>query len=750
MKSFLIKPCLGLLFASTALIGCGGSSSSGSVQGIPGTPGNPDNPDNPDEPGTPPDAPLSRFDLANECYIMRADSNYVMREGNSFVARGDDPASAVPFYMRAANLGRYLFYTPDETLMTGRGSAVTPQSTPSDGADWTFEGDDGRFTAATGGQPMSVDSNGRLARGGLAARLEFEPATGCTVYPEMPVGIDAATFSGPSAGEPVIGFAEVHAHMGMGSELSDGSGDVGPSAGGVLYGQAINRFGAPVALDNCLSFHGPNGILSAENILLDFDPLQMHDTKGWPTFIDWPEKDSFLHQQMYYRWVERAYKAGMRSMVIHGTTIEALCNLAKLTYGDKTAECVDMETGTEQVRFMYEVQDYIDAQEGGPGEGWFRIVRSPEEAREIIEQGKLAIILGLEFSNIFGCRVTFTAGLSEISGCTREDIDREIDEVWELGVRQVFPYHDVDSALGGTGIFSSVLNYVGFTNTLGFWVTYPCENGGEGPTYFYDAGAELETGVLQLFNDPVTSLIKDLTSGTLPLYPPGRQCNTRTVTDLGKYAIDKIMKKGFVLDIDHAEIRSKQYMLDEGARVSPNYPMVSGHGGQGGINNAQAEQIVRQGGIIYPAIPNGKEFVDFQAKLRTIWDASGTDRPFSVGYGADTNGLRALPGPRGAGSEPVQYPFMLFRGPGWGPQFAAAGIDPISVDMLSIPGGKTWNMDEQGMSHYGLVADFVEEVRIEGGKPAIDALYNSAETYLQMWSQTLEASQAARDLPSPE
>ena len=59
------------------------------------------------------------------------------------------------------------------------------------------------------------------------ATLRFEPTTGCTEYPEMPVGIDGPTFTGPAVGQPVLGFAEVHAHMGMGSELSDGSEDVG-------------------------------------------------------------------------------------------------------------------------------------------------------------------------------------------------------------------------------------------------------------------------------------------------------------------------------------------------------------------------------------------------------------------------------------------------------------------------------------------------------------------------------------------
>ncbi len=719
---------LGILLSAVWFAGCGSSPAPNASTPI-------------DEP------PDSRFDLANGCYVLRANDQYVVRDGAAFVASGADASSAEHFFMKPANLSRYLFYTVDEQLMTAQGASISADASPADGSDWTLAGDAGRYTAATLDAALSVDDAGTLVLGDTPAELRFEPATGCTPYPEMPVNVVGDTFKGPASGQPVIGMAEVHAHMGMGSELSDGSGDVGPSAAGVLYGQAINRFGAPVALENCVLSHGPNGILSAENILLDFDPLQMHDTQGWPTFVDWPKQDSFLHQQMYYRWVERAYMAGLRVMVVHGTTIEALCNLARATYGDKTAECVDMETGSDQVRFLYDIENYIDAQEGGPEQGWFRIVYSPAEARDVIADGKLAVILGLEFSNLFHCRLTYNLDGSENSDCTREDIDREIDEAWELGVRQVFPFHDVDSALGGTGIFSSVLNYVGFLDTRGFWKTYDCPDGGEGDSYFYNAGAELETGAITQFNDPVTQLIMDLAQGQLPVYPPGRQCNARTVTELGEYAIDKIMQKGFVLDIDHAELLSKQYMLDKGAELSPNYPMVSGHGGQGGISNAQAEQIIRQGGIIYPALPNGARFADFVEQIKPIWDASGTARPLAVGYGADANGLRTLPGPRGAGSDPIEYPFTLFSGEGWGPQFAEAGIAPLQVDMLSIPGGKQWMMDEEGMSNYGLVADIVEGIRLEGGEDAITALFNSAEAYLQLWEQTEAASANARQQP---
>ena len=106
--------------------------------------------------------------------------------------------------------------------------------------------------------------------------------------------------------------------------------------------------------------------------------------------------------------------------------------------------------------------------------------------------------------------------------------------------------------------------------------------------------------------------------------------------------------------------------------------------------------------------------------------------------GSDINGFGNQADSRGAGSEPVRYPFTLFAGSDWGPQFAAAGIQPLTFyQSQSVEGQRKWNIDEEGFSHYGLIADFVEETRIEGGEEATTALYNSAEQYLRMWERTL-------------
>lgn len=689
-------------------------------------------------------APKTRYDLANHCYVLKSAANgYVKRDGAGYSATAASPADAEPFYMKPTALGRYLFHAHDSVVLSTDGSGVGSLEQPEDGSDWTVDTTaPGRYVVTSGsaGQALATDSAGKLVMASAPETFSFVPATGCTAYPELSTDSVGDTYKGKGVNQPVVGFAEVHTHMAMGHEMSDGTGNVGPAAGGVLYGQMYNRFGAPKALENCEAYHGPNGIQDPEALILDLTPLTLHDTKGWPDFVDWPGNVSQLHQAMYYKWVERAYKAGLRVMVSEGTNIAALCEVARIyatTINPQALsyDCNDMSLGINQVKYLKTLEGYVDAQEGGPGKGWFRIVGDPAQARQVINDGKLAVVPGLEFSNLFNCTSRSVLGVGEQVGCTREDIDRQVDEVWDLGVRELFPYHDVDSALGGTGIFNGdVLNLVGFWGTGHFWQTYDCPEGGEGETYFYSAGANMTTAIPGTGNDPLTQIVLGTLNGTVPLYPAGkRQCNARGMTELGRYVVQKLMDKKFIIDIDHAELSIKQDMIDMAKAQTPTYPLISAHGGHGGISLQQAKDILDLGGLIYPFKPNGKGHMEFIQKLKPIWPAG---KPMAVGYGMDANGIADRAGPRGAGSKPVEYPFTLFKGSDWGPQFA--GFQPLIFKLQTVPeSGKTWNIDEVGTAHYGMVADYVEEIRLEGGKEGLDALYNSAEAYLQMWEKTV-------------
>ncbi|PTU31505.1 peptidase M19 [Stenotrophobium rhamnosiphilum] len=692
-----------------------------------------------------PSVPVTRYDLANRCFALKsvaANAHAVHATDGSYAATAPAVADGEPLYLKPTALGKYICYATDKTMLAANGSNVGSVSSPSDAADWTIETTgSGQYTlfSKSANKSLATDASGKLVLSDAPGTFKFAPTTGCTPYPEMPVDIDGETYKGSGVNKPVIGFADGHTHMMMSSELSDGSRNVGPSAGGVLYGMPFNRFGVGEALKNCEAVHGPNGLLDPDTII--HTAPTPHETPGWPTFIGWPTADSNTHQGMYYKWVERAWKAGLRVQVDLGTNINALCELGAAFIGathpgTPIPDCNDMSIGTKQVQYMYEIRDYVDAQEGGPGKGWYQPVKSPAEARKVINEGKLAVVPGVEFADLFDCTVNFVGPIESI-GCTKEDIDTKLDELYALGVRQIYPFHDVNSALGGTGIFNGLaINLIGFLQTQAFWKTYNCPRGGEGPTYFYNAGAEMTTAIPGTGSDPLTQAVFAAGGGVLPVYPAGRQCNSRGITELGRYAIEQIMKKKMVIDIDHAELSIKQDIIDIAKAQKPQYPLVSMHGGHGGISQEQAIDVLKLGGVIYPYAPNGKGAAEFIQKIKPIWPAG---RPLAMGYGFDGNGFGGYAGPRGAGSKgDIVYPFTLFKGPGWGPQFAAAGIKPITVNKLTIPeSGKSWNPDEVGTAHYGLIADYVEQTRIEGGQEAIDALYNSAEAYLQMWEKVV-------------
>lgn len=62
-------------------------------------------------------------------------------------------------------------------------------------------------------------------------------------------------------------------------------------------------------------------------------------------------------------------------------------------------------------------------------------------------------------------------------------------------------------------------------------------------------------------------------------------------------------------------------------------------------------------------------------------------------------------------------------------------MSPVKFEKQTS-GERAFDANTEGQAHYGLKADWVEELRLEGGNEALKALYNSAEVYIQMWERT--------------
>lgn len=673
----------------------------------------------------------SRFNIANACYALQSMSTgkFVTKNSDgSYQASASTAGTAAPFYMKPTALGKYMLYTADKLLMqastNASGSPVGSSKALDDKIEWTVLDDtQGRsgfqlLNTATDKKLADLPSIGKLGlveKTGVSDQtvFQFVPATGCTDYPEIGTNSTGDTFKGQGVDKPVKGFADVHNHITATFFL-----------GGAHHGLPYSKFGVTKALDSCQADHGPDGRLDLVGNLFAGTPQATHSVNGWPTFDDWPAYASLTHEGLYYTWLERAWKAGLRIFVTDLVENETLCNLVVKTKGKPTQDCNEMDSAIKQIQFARDMESYIDAQSGGPGKGWFRIVTSPKQARQVINDGKLAVVLGIEISHLFNCTVK-----NGQPGCTQADIDKQLDKLYALGVRQMFPIHEFNNAFGGNGIFNGdVLNGGNFLDTGAFWQTYDCPK----EDYLYTAGAIMTT-VPGLGNDPVTQAVIANNPGVLPLYnSQQRQCNKRGLTPLGQYLFKRLMEKGIIIEVDHMELSIKQALIDMSLRQSPTYPVVSTHGGHGGLSTQQAKQILAGGGLIYPFHHNGQEWVK---DLQRIREFESPNYPFAVGYGADTNGLGTQAGPRGADRPPVQYPFTLFKGQDWQGVFNG-DVQPVTFDQQKS-GEHIYDVNRDGQANYGLKADWVEAVRKEGGNDALKALYNSAEVYIQVWERTL-------------
>jgi hypothetical protein len=102
-------------------------------------------------------------------------------------------------------------------------------------------------------------------------------------------------------------------------------------------------------------------------------------------------------------------------LVQHATTNHMLCELITgLGAQQVRYACNDMVAVDREIDETYALERYIDAQSGGPGRGWFRVVKTPAEARAVIDEGKLAVILGIETSTLFDCFLTPRPGFPDL------------------------------------------------------------------------------------------------------------------------------------------------------------------------------------------------------------------------------------------------------------------------------------------------------------------------------------------------
>ncbi len=583
--------------------------------------------------------------------------------------------------------------------------------------------------------------------------------------------------------EPLFGIADTHAHpfsnLAFGGALLWGSpfderginaalawGDVTwdfeTETGDLLTDLLTDFFGLPnvnISIPNPVT---PNGTLVHDAPLaLLMAALNgeggIHSPKGPPDFENWPNWDTTMHQQTYYRWLQRAYKGGLRLMVMLAVNNEVSCRLSHSIRPD--FGCDDMSAVDRQLQAAKDMEAFIDIEHGGEGNGWFRIVTTPQEARDAIRNGKMAVVLGIEVDALFGCKPG--------SDCSEEYIRSQLEHYYNEGVRHVFPLHLHDNLFGGTAIYHWLWPWANIIATGYSMSLEPCGflPGESEQKYDYVPVPGVESGHESSFLEDWAENIETATG--VPIWPilegagVTAYCNTRGLTDKGYLLIDEMMNRKFIIDVDHMSLETLNEVFSMAEERL--YPLISGHSflfdkpltefgteGYRTENHRTPEQIERirdLGGIVAPLPPRkeGSSTHDYVEMYSYISEKMkdgpyGPDNP-GIGFGSDWGAMFEMTAPRCP--EPESCITQECTDPN--DQSTCIDVDsrltyPFTIEGVDgefhrqQTGERTFDFNTDGLAHIGLLPDFIADLKNVGlTDDDLKPLFRSAETYILMW-----------------
>ncbi|WP_157069690.1 membrane dipeptidase [Sandaracinus amylolyticus] len=705
--------------------------------------------------------------FASGCYAMDAtepgstNTRWLVAapDGETFTFAATTQDAGARFTMRAADLGTYLFFDAERHYLVAQDDALARTSeltsdvllvddTYESPAEWDLQvspHDAERFQLVHHATGRFLGTRGLVEDEARAAVIALYPTTGCTEFPELT--LDAEGTIDPQRWDDgaVFGIVETHGHL---------FSNAGFGGGGQYHGAPFHRLGVEHALPSCEPFHGVDGrrdligfafaglgdldvdaLLPA--LITGMTPEANHATDGYPTFTDWPNSwGSATHQTMYYRWLERAWMAGLRLFVQHATSNSVLCEfMAGLPGASPTRySCNDMVATERSIEAAYALERYVDAQSGGPGRGWFRIVTTPEDARRVIDEGKLAVILGIEVSNLFDC---FLAPREGFPACDEAHVRAELDRYHELGVRAIFPVHKLDNAFSAGDGDRRVGQIGSFVNS-GHWSSFvlDCPE----VDSVFDHGDVVFGGLNMPREDYLAPPPNDMSGfaenpiGTLRPFlanlqePPleGDYCQSAGLTALGETLIGELIARGMIIEVDHLPRRA--FLRAYEMLVEADYPAAGTHGNTfGGV-------IYELGGVSKTGLgrcsaPDRPGAMGDRLRDRVALIEEHGGYP-AEGFGFDLNGFAGGPRPRfGEDSDcstpqanGIEYPFESYRG-----------------DVTFTPphlGERDVDFDTEGMLHIGLMPELIQDARNDGVTDEdLAPLFRSAEGYLRMWER---------------
>ncbi|AGP32680.1 peptidase M19 [Sorangium cellulosum So0157-2] len=544
----------------------------------------------------------------------------------------------------------------------------------------------------------------------LAARSDLSAETAAAADPATWAPLAAPAAYGAS---PVSGFADLHFHM-M-SEAAFG--------GGWLHG----KHDGPGALDDCdggmpESDHARvrqdlSGLLAScpQSTMLDFasngalsallgigggvlgsEAIGKTEGTQGDTGLHlqrkrlsegWPRWDTIAHQQGHVSWLRSAHDRGLSLIVMSAVSYDWLCSI--LPEQNRERACDEMADVDLQLQMTHALV--------ARNAGWMEIALSPAHARQIVGAGKLAVVLSIEASHLFG-----------------RDVDAarmraQLDKYQALGVRTLQPVHQVDNAFSGAALHNPIFQFAQYTETC-FIDT--------------DCGATLAGVTLGMDVDASCN-------------------NMRGLTPLGEQLVGEMMDRGMLIDVAHMSERGVDRVFDL-ARARDYYPMYVSHGHFREIMGpkvaetekstpARVIRMLRQTGGMFGLRTAHDETKQF-TRSSVENSCQGSSRSFAQAYDYGRLGLKV---PMAFGAD--LNGFIQQTRPRFGEDGACSAAFQAEADCQAWeqreqgPGPLGTEFDEKGLAHEGMLPDLVADLERLGVDTT--GLRSSTESFLRMWER---------------
>ena len=599
---------------------------------------------------------------------------------------------------------------------------------------------------------------------------------------------------------PVWGYADYHTHP-M-THLAFGSSDKRHIIWGIPGGNYQDYVNDPnrIAKDipHCERGHGGGYLAEAfiDNAQLFNDSvgsvigafLLPHKRSGGPQFADFPNHLMGAHEQMHITMIRRNYEGGLRLMV---ALVTDNWGAAFLTGVAEHGQVPLIKEPDAVVAQMAGLRDLVAL-----NSSWLEIAQSAADARRIIRQNKLAVVPGVELDRLGTYdpdpekEVDFLWKLGVRAVTPIHAVDNAIGSPAVLnapynwlndfiagGARQVRPGH-----LGPAKFFEIEADDCAANH----------EAPGECVMHRLDPFPQLRL----VISRPIFTLFRrapGFVVRTADAFNTGQlgQKNKHGLTPkTGPDYIRALRRHGMIVDVAHMSDKS---VNDTYAVLAerPGYPVVISHAhfrkeglydpnneitdylaSEYDIGDSNLEKVKNAGGVVGPFLHQPRidpDSIDIHISHITN-DCGNSSKGFAFAF---HYGEEKVPGGIGMATDMTFIPVVS---PRFG-EHACEGYkslrhgqaerarhperyrprdqkDPVSYD--GIPpirktnqhdplqpyrmGARVFDFNIDGLAHFGLVPDMLQDLKnVEMPKRDLQALFGSAEAYLEMWEKVERA-----------